>query len=372
MHRARWILLSLLLVPALLACAGNQITIEPAPLERPVVDRLDGETVRIRWPESFSKVPVTVFAGPRPDAIDRRRPLATSAAGSVKLTRSDALPFVAASRRTYYELVPADGAPPAITAERRLPLRGADNFRDLGGYRTRDGRTVRWGRLYRSNELTKLTRSDLAYLSSQDIELVCDLRSKRERAEAPDPELPPVPARDLSLPVAQEGIDPTTVQERIRTGGVPSLQLERVMPQVYRAFVTHHSDKWARMLRRLADPQNLPTVVHCTAGKDRTGFAAALVLLALGVPRETVFEDYLKTNDYRRDFSSFVLRWTPLYSLFRTDPEDLLPLLEARREYLQASLDAIERTYGTVEAYLHDALGVTPERQAALEANLLR
>ena len=126
------------------------------------------------------------------------------------------------------------------------------------------------------------------------------------------------------------------------------------------------------MLRRIAREENLPTVLHCTAGKDRTGFASALILLSLGVPEETVFEDYLLTNQYREAFHRKVLRWVPLYPLFRTDPEDLLPLLEARPEYLRVSLDTIDELYGSLDAYLEQALGVTPARRAALRANLLR
>ena len=125
------------------------------------------------------------------------------------------------------------------------------------------------------------------------------------------------------------------------------------------------------MLRRLAQPENLPTLVHCTAGKDRTGFASALVLLALGVPEETVMEDYLRTNLHLGSLRRLVL-FVPLYSFFRTESQDILPLIEARPEYLQASLDAIAENYGSVDAYLEAALGVGPELRANLRANLLR
>ena len=151
-----------------------------------------------------------------------------------------------------------------------------------------------------------------------------------------------------------------------------ALGTENLMRTAYRSFVSDHSARWAVMLRRLAQPESLPALVHCTAGKDRTGFAVALVLLSVGVPEETVFEDYLMTNRYRAAFQRFVLRWVPLYSLFRTEPEDLLPLLEARREYLQTSLDAIDELHGSLDAYLTHELCVTAEIRAALHANLLR
>ncbi len=363
---------SLAVVIAVLACVTDRKTTEPDPVERPVVDRVAEQSVRLRWPVAFSGGPVAVFAGLSPDAIDRSRPLAVGSRGSLRLTTSE-LPEIDDDYRLYYELTPESGEPPLITAERRLPLEGLDNFRDLGGYATADGRLVRWGRLYRSNDLSGLTRDDLEYLSRLGLKLVCDFRSDHERREKPDRAIGPEPPARLDLPVEAEGVDPGALQEKIRTGGIAALGAEKLMRTAYRSFVSDYSESWAAMLRRLAQPESLPALVHCTAGKDRTGFAAALVLLSLGVPEETVFEDYLMTNRYRAAFQRFVLRWVPLYSFFRTEPDDLLlPLLEARREYLQTSLDAIDELHGSLDAYLEQQIGVTPEIRAALHANLLR
>jgi protein-tyrosine phosphatase len=363
--------ISLAVVIGVLACVTDRKTTEPDPVERPVVDRLGEQSVRLRWPAAFSSGSVAVFAALSPDAIDRTRPLAVARGGSVTLTTSD-LPEIDDDYRLYYELTPESGAPSLITAERRLPLQGPDNFRDLGGYATADGRRVRWGRLYRSNELSGLTRDDLEYLSRIGLKLVCDFRSDRERREKPDRAIEPDPPLSLDLPVDAEGVDPGALQQKIRTGGIAVLGSEKLMLTAYRSFVSDYSARWAVMLRRLAQPESLPALVHCTAGKDRAGFAAALVLLSLGVPEETVFEDYLLTNRYRAAFQRFVLRWVPFYSLFRTEPDDLLPLLEARRAYLQTSLDAIDELHGSLDAYLADEVGVTPEIRAALRANLLR
>ena len=361
----------LAVVVTVLACVTDRRTTEPDPVERPVVERLAEQSVRVRWPAAFSSGSVAVFAGLSPDAIDRTHPLAIASGGSVTLTTSE-LPEIEDDYRLYYEVTPESGEPPLIMAERRLPLQGPDNFRDLGGYATADGRRVRWGRLYRSNDLSGLTRDDLRHLSRIGLKLVCDLRSDRERSLKPDRAIEPEPPLSLDLPVDVEGVDPAALKQKIRTGGVAALGTEKLMRTAYRSFVSDYSARWAAMLRRLAQPGSLPALVHCTAGKDRTGFAAALVLLSLGVPEETVFEDYLMTNRYRADFQRFVLRWVPLYSFFRTDPDDLRPLLEARREYLQASFDAIDELHGSLDTYLADELGVTPSIRAALRANLLR
>jgi protein-tyrosine phosphatase len=352
------------------ACAGPPLLYERSPSDLPIVERIDAGSVRIEWPDDFSNESVAIFGGLDPDAIDRAWPLTVSEGPSVKVTDDDS-ESVRKHTRLYYELVPTSTGQPVVVTERRLPLACCDNFRDLGGYRTADGRIVRWNRLYRSDDLSDLGASDLRYLSQLNIKLVCDFRSDRERTSKPDETIDPA-AQSLSLPVTTEGVDPEEMQRRIRTGGMVALGVEQTMKNAYRSFVTDYTHEWSRMFERLAVGVNLPTVVHCTAGKDRTGFASALVLLALGVPMDTVFDDYLLTNYYQQNFFRLVLRWVPLYSLFRTAPEDLLPLLTARRAYLQSSIDAIVEGYGSVDAYLEQALGLTPAKRAQLAALFLK
>jgi len=352
------------------ACATPTFFVPEQPIRRPAVNRIDESSIRIRWPESFSSDSVVIYRGIDPSFINRSMPLAVVDGQSVVLTDADD-PNIRGGRRLYFELVPASGGASVITTERKLPLACCDNFRDLGGYETRDGRVVRWDRLYRTSDLSKLTRSDLSYLSQLDVKLVCDFRSERERIASPNRTIDDAP-EILELSIDQEGVDPEMLRMKIRTGGLVALGVEQMMRDAYRAFVTNYSDEWTVMFQRLVREENLPTVVHCTAGKDRTGFASALVLLALGVSEETVFEDYLSTNYYQQNFFRFVLRWIPLYSFFRTDPEDLLPLLEARREYLQGSLDEIGTRYGSIDAYLEQALGVDAEMRAKLERNFLQ
>jgi protein-tyrosine phosphatase len=350
-------------------CASRAQRLDPAEVDAPsvervMIERIDHEKVRIRWPADFSTGSVSVFTGPHPNDIDRMKPVAVGSGSEIVVDDlDDDVPH-------YLELVPEGGGVSIVTSERRLPLQGALNFRDLGGYLTSDGRRVRWGRMFRADSLADLTPRDLKYLSALDIQLICDFRSEQERSDDPS-RYDSGSLNILNLPVTAEGVDPSLMRRKIRTGGVVQLELERTMQTSYRLFVNAFSDDWAAMFRFLSEAKNLPAVVHCTKGKDRTGFASALVLLALGVPQETVFEDYLLSNQYLAGFRSFVLRWVPLYSFFRTDPGDLLPLLEARRAYLQGSLDAIVELYGSVDNYLERQLGVTPARREQLRANLL-
>lgn len=350
------------------ACSPRAPRTDPNELDPPVdrvtVERISRDEVRVRWPPDFSVGAVTVYAGSHPNEIDRTKPVAVGTGHDVVIGDLDD------EGPHYFELVPERGGSNVVVSERRLPLEGALNFRDLGGYTTSDGRRVRWGTLFRADSLGGLTNDDLRYLSALDIRLICDFRSAQERSDDPS-RYEGGSLNVLNLPVSAEGVDPHLMRRKIRTGGVVQLELERTMQTSYRLFVTDFSDDWAAMFRFLSEPQNLPAVVHCTKGKDRTGFASALVLLALGVPEETVFEDYLLSNRYLAGFRRFVLRWVPLYSFFRTDPDDLLPLLEARRSYLQGSLDTIVELYGSVDTYLEDRLGLTPERREQLRANLL-
>ncbi len=370
------IVVGLLVAAALSACQPTRPTwIEfGQPVARPVVDRVEHDVLRIRWPTGFTRGPVAIYASEDPVRFEsdatRSGPLLRTLDDPVRIEDLD--PFT----RYYFELVPTDGGTSRVVAERLLPLSGTDNFRDIGGYETADGRAVRWGRLYRSDDLASLSSRDVRYLASLRIRLVCDFRSTNEQARAPNTSLA-ADASDASpttenLDIETPGVDPDALRGRILRGDVTGPELEQTMLDAYRAFVTDFQAEWRAMFSRMADPSSFPTVVHCTAGKDRTGFASAMLLSALGVPEDIVFDDYLASNVYRADAIRFLKRVIPIASLFRTDPDDLLPLLDVRRPYLEASFDTIREHYGSVDRYLEEALGVTDEMRAELHANLLR
>lgn len=257
----------------------------------------------------------------------------------------------------------------AREAARRLPLDGAHNARDLGGYASAEGRSVRWGVLYRSDALADLSDDDVAYLTRLRLRQVVDFRSQQERERDPDrlPAALPVAWR----PIFGEALDPQELRDRLLSGDARAVEMARMLVEGNRAFVTDFAPVYASFLRDLADPENLPVLFHCTAGKDRAGFAAALALLAVGVPRETVMQDYLLTNGYSESATGRMLLVLRVASLFRTDPDDVRPLFEARREYLQAAFDTIDDTYGGTSAYLRDGLGLDDPTLARLRENLL-
>jgi len=242
-------------------------------------------------------------------------------------------------------------------AERR-PIPHASNLRDLGGYEAADGASVKWRTLYRSNELSKLTDEALDAFGAIGIRCICDFRSEEEQGHAPT-RLPALnPPRIDSLPIRVSGNLRTMLGDGKSTGA----DMRQALSDTYRVFVRDHSDSFRSLFDRLVDGPDYPLVFHCSAGKDRTGFAAAMILTVLGVPHEAVREDYLLTNLY----------WDaglPYASQLPPDIRDAL--LGAHPEYLDAAFDEIAVQHGTTDAYLANALNLTPARIARLREHLL-
>ncbi|MEM7410541.1 MAG: tyrosine-protein phosphatase [Myxococcota bacterium] len=268
---------------------------------------------------------------------------------------------------------PEERAVPALTEtevrDRHLPLDGAANARDLGGYTTRDGRQLRWGVLYRSDTLGELSDDDLLYLERLGVRRIVDFRSELERDREPD--RVPGGAAVTWQPISGDGLDPRELQDQLMSGEITEEEASGWLIEGNRAFVTEFAPVYARFLRELAEPDATPTLFHCTAGKDRAGFAAALVLMALDVPRDAIMQDYLLTNDYLEPKTQRMLRLIRWASLFRADPVAVRPLFEARPSYLQAAFDTIDAEYGGVDRYLREGLGVDDAMLARLQANLL-
>lgn len=253
---------------------------------------------------------------------------------------------------------------PDHVKRRHVSLDGAHNFRDVGGYATEDGRRVRWGLFYRSDDLAQLTDADLATLDALGIKLVCDFRSPEEKAEEPD-RLPAGGPTLVELPIFDESFSPTAFREKITSGTLGDTDLRQMLIEGNRMFATRYAPQYAAMFERLTQPEQLPALVHCTAGKDRTGFAAAVLLRTLGVPLDTVYEDFLLTNHYTAREIERTLWIIRLVSFFRTDPDRVRPVLGVERAYLEAAFSAVDEQYGSFEAYRRDALGLDDAETAA-------
>jgi protein-tyrosine phosphatase len=242
------------------------------------------------------------------------------------------------------------------THERRLAFEGAANFRDLGGYPAGDGRRTRWRRLFRSDSLGDLTPADLERLDALGLRGLVDFRVEIERKLKPNRLPEGSGVRTLEIGFLPAGT--LEMLARVRSGAITTAELEREVIGHYRLFVTDHAEEYQRAVAFAADPDNYPLLIHCTSGKDRTGYASAILLLAVGVPREVVLQDYDLTNRYRRDVSHLFGPYTSktIISL----------LLSARARYLESALDEIDRKFGSFDGYLVKALHLDDATRARL------
>jgi len=264
-----------------------------------------------------------------------------------------------------------DAGMPEHVKRRHIALEGAPNFRDLGGYATADGRTVKWGKLYRSDNLSHLTDDDLERVSALGIHLVCDFRTESEKAEDPD-RLPATHTpKVVALPIGVDGFVVSDLRKRVMSGDVAGLDLRGMLIEGNRQFATKQAPTYAAMFERITKPENLPALVHCSAGKDRAGFAAAAILTVLGVPHETVLEDFLLTNHYTASATRRRLFMIELFSLTRADSDALRPLFGVEPAYLEAAFGAIQEKYGDFDTYRREALGLDDAETLAFRALML-
>jgi protein-tyrosine phosphatase len=240
---------------------------------------------------------------------------------------------------------------------RHLNLEGASNFRDLGGYAARDGRTVRWRQIFRSNHLGHVTKADTEILRGLGVKCAFDFRGTEERAAAL------CGIREIavhSLPIEPTVVASLRARAAAGTALSPADAVD-VMRDSYRNYVRHNTESFRALFAHPLEDR-APLVIHCTAGKDRTGFACALILHALGVPDDVIADDYLLTNHfYRRDPNS------------SSDlPDDVRQVLgSVEKSFLAAAFEVIAEEYGDLEAYFNDGLNLGARERLRLKARYL-
>ncbi|MCW5252145.1 MULTISPECIES: tyrosine-protein phosphatase [unclassified Streptomyces] len=253
-------------------------------------------------------------------------------------------------------------------------LAGVRNFRDLGGLPTVDGRRVRGGVLYRSGHLAHATGEDTVFLASLGLHTVFDFRNAADqRLEGPDVELPGV--RNVNLPLSDPA-DGAEFWRLVRDGDLDQLRgiladgrAAGRMIGSYRMIIKDRTAEHSRVLRALAE-DSVPALMHCAAGKDRAGLSIAVTLLALGVERDAIVEDYLKSNAAHRRYR--VQRSDSSAAAYSPEVMELLdPLFDARAEYLAAAFETVEETWGGVDTYLERGLGITAPTRERLRERLL-
>jgi protein-tyrosine phosphatase len=237
-----------------------------------------------------------------------------------------------------------------------LDFEGAVNFRDMGGYPAGPGRRTRWHTLYRADGLSDLTPADLDRLRALGLRTLIDFRLPEERRAKPD-RLPD----GHTIRIVEPGFVPAGTLEMlglVRAGAIDPQEIERRVIAQYRLFGIDHLAEYRHVMEAATRGDGFPLLLHCTSGKDRTGFGIAILMLAAGVPRQSVLEDYDLTNQFRR----------PVPQLFgpKTSEDVVRILLSAQTKYLEAALDEMDKAFGSFDAYLAKGLGVDDKARARL------
>ncbi len=309
----------------------------------------DGSSLVVRW-DLRGEDHVEIGIGPTPG------PGTHAPAGRVPVALGTARLEDPGPGRHYVSLTHRDGT--VVVAERRLPFDGLINFRDIGGYDTEGGGRTRWGLLFRSDSLHYLSAEGLAAFDALGVETIFDLRRDDERDQGPGPR-PFVP---MTFPGGRiDDADPSTLSDR-RSG-------ERWLLEDYLAMLARAGGVIGALCRRLADPAVGPAVVHCWGGKDRTGLTIAVLLRALGVPRETVLDDYALSASYTPPE-----RLAKVVALFGTQgiPAPAAEgMLSSPRWVMAEVLDVLERDHAGAESFLVQEGSMSAEAIGLLRSRLV-
>ena len=297
----------------------------------------------------------TVYQGTSPGSIDMSSSVAVTTEDSVVISGLD-------TKQRYYFAVELNGDTEnrVIVSETQLPFAGQRNCADMGGIVTTDGRTVKWGKIYRSGVLSELTDDDVAYMAGLKLNAIIDFRFPEEKEKEIDRF--PSGVDTISIPIADGSYDRKTILQWLKLKDKEAF--DTMLIHVNKVLVTQEQERYAEFFDHLENGGTY--LFHCTKGKDRAGFAAAMFLSALGVDRETVIDNYLKSNEYLSPVTEATIN---MVSSMNLDGELLRPILGVRPEYIQAAFDIIDKEYGGVDNYLRYNLKVDIEKLKELYLN---
>jgi protein-tyrosine phosphatase len=249
------------------------------------------------------------------------------------------------------------------------------NLRDVGGYKTRDGKTVARGIAYRSDTFNPMSAEEIRKLERLALKNDYDLRTTAEVKAQPDEIPSSVKYHPLNVLADEKGAAAAELEALLHQPKKANVvlgggKIEAMFMQVYRAFITLPSAKqsYRTLFLDLANPQMAPGVFHCTTGKDRTGWAAAALLTLIGVPKDTVMADYMRTNDYTLPQFQHAI---DAFVAGGGDRSIAMAVLGVKQEYLEASFDEMSKQYGSIENYFAKGLGIDAAGQQALRTRFL-
>lgn len=254
-----------------------------------------------------------------------------------------------------------------LKPDRLVKLEGSNNFRDLGGYKTKDGRTVKWGEIYRSDSLGELTPSDLDKLAERNIKTVIDFRSDKEREKEPDL-VPKTVEKEIHFQVGATAVDPDEFRQNLFSGNLKGADFRQMLIDGNKQMIQQGEEPYGGLIKTLAKPEASPLVYHCAGGKDRTGVGTALLLSILGVPRETIIEDYLLTNEYRKEYNAKTRE--KMRKVLPDLADEIHDARQANRDYIVAAFNEIDQ-YGGLDKYVREVLKIDDETVEALKNRYL-
>jgi protein-tyrosine phosphatase len=250
----------------------------------------------------------------------------------------------------------------ADSSRREIKLQGAINFRDIGGYPTSDGRHVKWGKIYRSAELSHLTPEDLDKLQKLSLAYVADFRGPYEVKAAPD--RIPATAIRVSLPAGSENTGDSVYMKHL----LQSAKDSGLIP--FYSNISPFHDRYKPLFDELLQVNKDSAILfHCSAGKDRTGIAATFILYALGVSEQTIIEDYLASDYYRRNANEKAIQG--MMQFYKMDEATARNVLSVKESYIRATFNSIKTQYGTMDVFLEQVMGLTKDKRELLKQNFL-
>ncbi len=279
-----------------------------------------------------------LYAGRSVDGIDFSQPVAQGIdSGTFPLNITD-------SARSYFEIITEKGS--AIVSDRHLPMTGGYNFRDLGGYKTTDGKFVKWGKIFRSDDLHKLTDSDLDYLAAIPLISIVDFRSGEEMEQAPDKN-PSSVKNNYTYSISPGDLMAAVKQDISK---INAEQANRMMKDMNILLVTDSAciHQYKEFFKLLQNGDDIPLMFHCSAGKDRVGVVSMLIYSALDIDKETIMKDYMLSKQY---IVGKYDRYVMVYP-------SIGPLVTVDEAYLEAAYTTIEQKYGSMNKFLTEVLNI--------------
>ncbi|MCC8144861.1 MAG: tyrosine-protein phosphatase [Bacteroidales bacterium] len=323
-----------------------------------VCDLMPNGTYMIKW-ETFPPMEGTVkiYESASPDSFNLSSPIAEL---DIQKGYQRVL-GMPSSGRSYFQLI-FNKKYSIITTERVLPTQGISNFRDIGGYENKEGKSIKWGKLYRSGSIAMATKRDMQMLDMLKIETIIDFRTQKESFSFPNkykaPQVYNMPLRGNRYDIFFDEI----LSQRMKRMDILSYD-----QSVFTFLLENNSDYFIRLFDVLLEEKNYPIIIYCSLGKDRTAIASALILAALDIESDLILDDYLMSNELINYHA--LVRNAQAYP--REVQETITALFSAHKETIKNSFDAIISDYGSMDNYFEQELKLTVSKREKLKHILL-